>query len=65
MSSLAVVMFWKAVIVGIWSEYKEMRERRKARGVSPGLIAALKEEWDRRCAEQPRALPYFPPDLGE
>jgi len=63
--SIGWIMFFKALILGVWSEIKDVREKRKERGVDPSLVAALKEEWDRRRAKQPLALPYFPPEVGE
>ncbi len=63
--SIGWIMFFKALILGIWSEIKDVREKRKERGVDPSLVSALKEEWDRRRAKQPLALPYFPPESGE
>lgn len=63
--SIGWIIFWKALILGVWSEIKEIREKRKERGVNPSLALAFKEEWDRRRAKQPLALTYRPTELGE
>lgn len=55
--SIGWIMFWKALILTLWSEFQEFRKKRKDRGVDPSLVAAFKEEWDRRRAKQPLALP--------
>lgn len=55
--SIGWIIFWKSLILTLWSEFGEFRQRRKNRGVDPSLVAAFKEEWDRRRAKQPLALP--------
>lgn len=60
--SIGWVIFFKAIVLAVWAEYKDMRERRKERGVNPALLAAFKEEWDRRRAKQPLALPDLTSD---
>lgn len=54
--SIGWVMFWKALILAVWSSYKDFRQDRKDKGFSPSLVLYCKERWDRRCAEQPRLL---------
>lgn len=50
---LAEVMFWKAVIVTAWATYAETRPDR-------ALLLRFQQEWERRRAKQPLALPdYF------
>lgn len=63
--SIGWIIFWKALILGAWSEIQEIREKRKERGVSPSLVLAFKEEWDRRRAKQPLALTYRRSEPGE
>lgn len=57
MLSIGWIIFGKALVLATWAEIKDVREARKERGVDPSLVAAFKEEWERRCAKQPRMLP--------
>lgn len=55
--SIGWIIFWKSLILTLWSEFQEFRQKRKDLGVSPSLVAAFQEEWNRRRAKQPPALP--------
>ena len=65
MLSIGWVIFWKAVILSGWATFQEVRDERRRKGDAE-LWAALKarfeREWNRRCAEKPRALTHLPAD---
>jgi hypothetical protein len=61
MLSIGWVIFGKALVLATWAEIQDVRTARKERGVDPSLLLAFKEEWERRCAKHPRALPDLRP----
>lgn len=60
MLSIGWVIFFKSAILTAWTVYKEDRDKRLNDGREAAwrdLVARFQSEWNRRCAEQPRALP--------
>lgn len=56
--SLFWVMFWKGVVLAVWSEFQDWREDRSARAtIDGGLLIADQNRSSSGRPEKPLALP--------